>query len=189
MKFQILPLLGLVIISSTAFAGSDTVTCKSASGAVAFDVGNGSNTISIKMKNKKSGKITTLTSPAKLMPYYDYNTEETDKTMSVLPISDVKMLKSNNQVQVVYDKNGKLKCSGRELTDETYSQSVLVTAKSYNRENQGLDYAMIEANVIPGIMKDTGYLKADVTCHHEQVTTAGGCFADEGDTVKIEPSK
>ncbi len=185
MKLQILPLLGLVIISSTAFAGSDTITCKTRSGAVKFDVGNGSNTISIQMKNKSSGQHTTHTAPVKLMPYYDYNSGETEETLSVLPASVAKMLKSDNSVQIVKDKSGKVKCRGREFTDETYVQTVLVTAK----DNQGLDSKLREENVIPGALKETGYLSLKVTCHHEQVTTAGGCYADDGDIIEVVPQK
>jgi hypothetical protein len=189
MKLIALTLLGLLINSSTAFAGSDTISCTTRTGSVKFDVGNGSNTISIKMKNRKSGKITTYTAPAKLMPYMDYNTEETDKTLSILPTSAMKMIRSNNQVQVVKGKNGKVKCSGRELTDETYSQNVIVTAKTNGLENQGLDYQLLQDNIVPGSMSDSGYLSLSVTCQHDAASTSGGCYADEEDSIDVVPAK
>lgn len=190
MKTQ-LALLALttLCLSNAALAGSDTVACKSKTGLIAFDVGNGSNTISIKMKDKKSGKVSTYTAPAKLMPFYDYNTEETDKTLSVLPVSPAKLLKSDNTIQVIHDKNGKVKCSGREFTHEIYSQTVLITAKQYNRENQGLDSQLIAGKIVPGLNAETSFITVPVVCQHDQVTTAGGCYADDDDIITVVPDK
>jgi|GEM_PF-2355404 len=42
-----------ISLTSTAFAGSDTVTCATASKSISFSVGNGDHKINIQMKDKK----------------------------------------------------------------------------------------------------------------------------------------
>lgn len=151
---------------STAFAGSDTISCETVSKNISFSVGNGDHKINIKMKDNKSGQI----------------------SIAALPVGDLKMLKSNNNVQVVYDKDGTLKCSGREFTDETYKQTMLLTQRHFDDENQSLDYQIREGKTIEGL-SSSGYITAEFICKHEQATSSGGCYIDEGDIVKIEKTK
>jgi len=176
-----------ISLASKSFAGSDTVSCATASKSISFSVGNGDHKINFKMKDKKTGKVSTYQTDVKLMPNYDYNVNaDADKIVAALPVGAAKFLKSDNDVQVVYDKNGKIKCSGREMTNETYKQTMLLTQRNSNRENQSFDYQVIEGKTVPGLDPSSGYISAEFICRHEQVTTAGGCYADEGDTVKIE---
>jgi|GEM_PF-2330265 len=124
------------------------------------------------------------------MPNYDYNVNaDADKIVAALPVGAAKLLKADNNVQVVYDKNGKFKCSGREFTDETYKQTMLLTQRNFNRENQSFDYQVIEGKLVPGLDSSSNYITAEFICRHEQVTTSGGCYIDDGDRVEYEKKK
>ncbi|MGZ3768701.1 MAG: hypothetical protein ACXVCP_04650 [Bdellovibrio sp.] len=177
-------------LTSAAFAGSDTVDCATASKSISFSVGNGDHKINIKMKDKKTGKASTYQTDVKLMPEYDYNVNsEADKIVAALPVGHATMLKSDDRVMVVYTKDGKLKCSGRELGDETYKQTMLLTQRNFNTENQSFFFEVVDGKSVPGLDPSTGYITAEFICRHKVVTTAGGCYADEGDIVKIEKQK
>ena len=170
-------IIGLLLISLTASAGSSTVECSNKTKSIVFSVGNGSNTVQIKYIDPKNNSGGVYDVPAQLMPEFDYNTEQTEKTINIIPVGNSKFISKNHNVQKVYNKDGSLKCTGREFWDDTYQQKMVLTGK----DNLSLKmFNLLDDKKIEG-MNNEGYITADFVCHSFGATTAGGCYPSDGD--------
>ena len=176
--FKLLLLIPITF-SLNVFAGSSTVDCFTQSHAMMFSVGNGSNTIQIKYKEKGSDLL--YEAPIMLMPDFDYNTEINKKTMSALPVSNKKIISEENLVMHVIHQDG-TSCYGRESWSTYYTQRLLLTGKD------GSSLKMVDelANKEIENMNDDGYVVGEFSCHAFGITTAGGCYDEDGDTVVWE---
>ena len=190
-KYYYVGLLALMSaqISGSAFAGSDTVTCKTKSNLISFDVGFGKGSIRIKMKDRASGRVSTYTSQVKLMPEYEDTIDPNDnKIIAAIPVGKPTLISSNNQSSAVY-RNGKFRCPSRDYTDETFKQVMVLTQRLRDQENQAFDFEVVKGKSVPGLDSESGFITAEFICRHEKASSAGGCWAQDGEEVRYEKQK
>ncbi len=166
--------LGLVLISSTVVAGSNTVDCSTKSKSIVFSVGNGSNAVQIKYVDASGKSQQVYDAPIQLMPEFDYGTEQNEKTVNAISVGNANVISKKNDVQKVYNKDGSLKCSGREFWDIRYTQKMVLTGK----DNKPLNLINLLGDKKVVGMNNDGYITADFTCHAYGATTSGGCDVD-----------
>lgn len=170
--------LGSLLISSTSFAGSATLTCETVKKDIFFDAGNGNNTIKIQYMDEATQKPGVYEVPVRALPNYDYNSAGGDTAISAIPISSRKFTsKTCSRIHVVH-KDG-TECFGREFWDIKYSQSFIFTGK----DGEALyRYGALAGKKVEGITED-GYIVRELECSDAGVTTPGGCFIEPDDLV------
>ena len=164
-----------VMLPFSAFAGSQSRDCQTADQAIVMGAGNSTNQVQIKFIDS-NGKAGTYTAPVRIMPEFDYNTEQNDQTITAVPVSAEKIVSKNHQVMHVVHKDG-TQCDGREQWDDHSTQSYVLTGK---------DGSTLATELVNGKVKyltADGYIVAQFQCRNYGVTSPGGCFADDGDKV------
>lgn len=172
--------LALALPASSAFAGSQSLDCVSRDKTVTLAAGNSGLETQLKIIDK-DGKPAVIKTDVKLMPDFDYSSNDDDKTIMAIPTSRVNWIKRKHQTMHVTHKDG-TDCYGRQQWDDVYTQNYVLSTKT----GSPLRYtdAFREAKKIPGLTAD-GYILHTFTCHSYGITTAGGCFVtDDGDKVE-----
>lgn len=177
MKDHLLIFLTL-ICPLIANAGSQSRDCETSDKRIVMGAGNSTNRIQIQYSLDGQNKVYDV--PVKIMPDFDYNTEETDETVSAIPISKEKIISTDHQVMHVIHQDG-TECYGREAWDDRSVQSYILTGK----DGEPLTWGSPERNVLQSVegATDDGYIIAEFQCHSYGITTAGGCYVEEGDEV------
>jgi hypothetical protein len=171
----------LIVAPLTAFAGSATLDCQSKTGDVKFSAGNGSNKVTIKYVDSQTQQVGEYVAPVSAEPQYTYNTQESDSVITAIPVSAREVLSENYFQMHVVHKDG-TECYGREKWDVQYVQTYVLTAK--NGENLYTYNALSYKKVVD--MTEDGYIVSSLSCHDYGITSAGGCFPQDGDTVTWE---
>ncbi len=134
--------------------------------------GNNANRIQIRLD-----ATTSLDRPVHIMPSFDYGTSSDADLIIAVPISPEKKVSSNHQTMHVVHKRDGSTCDGRERWDDRSIQTyVLMT-------NNGRSLGPLLGGAKPKGLTDDQYIIADMTCHSYGVTSPGGCYAEDGDTV------
>lgn len=171
-----LSLATIALASFAAIASSDSVECRNSTGTIKFGAGNAGQTITVKYKTK-TGEAKVFKGDVSLLP--DYAGLASDTALNVLVVGKPKTISTEHQIQHVYDVHGKLKCTGRESWDDRYTQTMVITAKDNGTLFQTFDYDSKVPN-----MNTSGYISGVFTCRAYGVTTAGGCFVDDNETIR-----
>ena len=168
-------LLGVVLQSAVAAAGSDTRDCETTDKSVVMGAGNGTNRAQFKVVDANR-KPATHDAPVMIMPQYSYNTDPAAADLIIaVPISTEKVVTKKHQTLHVTHKDG-TSCDGRERWDDRSVQSYVL---------MGANGASL-AGKLPGTSRrltPDGYLVAEFRCHTYGVSSPGGCFVEPGDAT------
>jgi hypothetical protein len=167
--------LAFLTLPLSAHAGSNSRDCATPDRSIVMGAGNSTNRVQIKFIDS-DGKAGTYDVPVKIMPDFDYNTEENEQTLTAVPFTAEKIVTRKHQVMHVVHKDGSV-CDGRERWDDQSVQSYVLMGKD------GLAlYSEFNGEKVKDLTPD-GYLVASFQCHSYGETTPGGCFADAGDKI------
>lgn len=166
----------------SAFAGSSSADCRTNSNSINFSVGNGSHLINIDYRRQESGEVLKFEAPVQLMPYFDYNAELTERTISAIPTGPrVDLTASCTQMRITRADGSQ--CYGRQFWDNTYQQRLLLAGANTRPLT---DHHLLGWGVeVEGLTAD-GYIQAEFSCREYGASTSGGCFIEGNDEELVE---
>lgn len=173
--------LGMLCLSTAAYAGSATLTCHTKENDIRYDAGNGNNTIQIDYTDSATKQKGTYEVPVLALPNYDYNSAGGDDAIMSIPVSEKKWgVKKCSQVHVIHADGSE--CFGRQFWDVNYTQTFVLAGK----DGRSLDVGgVLSQRDVPGKISD-GYIVRAFECNDAGVTTPGGCFIDPSDRLDEE---
>jgi hypothetical protein len=172
----------LFSVSAEARFGAATLECSAPD--IELSAGNGSNLIHINFIDKETREAGVYEAPIRVMPGYGHNTELNSQTVTAVPFSPTTLISEENLVMHVFKLDG-TDCYGRESWDTIYRQDYVLTGA----ESEPLQYASgLIGKEVRGMNRE-GYLVANFHCRDSGLTSAGGCYVEEGDRVVWEPIK
>lgn len=172
--------LSSVIISIVVptIAWADDLDCASKDGRITFsDSASEGSQIQIRYLDEKTKKEIKYTG----LIFVDRQVENSSRAESIFiahKINQSKSISNDKYIMHVTHKNGE-ECDGRVKFEETYEQVYRIADKTGKSLNA---YGALAGKKIPYMTSD-GYIETTFVCHEKSFSTAGGCYAEDGDKV------
>lgn len=168
----------IVLVASVriAAAGHDSRTCETADRSIVMTSDEGTITITYRDANKVKQVVTERVA---ILPSYAAFASTDPAEILALPVRERTVTKKHRVMHVEHADG--TSCDGREATDDVFATTYLLT---------GTGGAPLPANLDHHPRRtEAGYLVVDMRCHHDAMTSPGGCHASEGDVVTWRPMR
>lgn len=173
-------LLAVLVPPSSAAASRDEIICANTTGTVTFIVAG-----ELRLRYKRPGasaKEEEITGP---VANGRAPSEDGPPRFVIRPNGKPRVVKRRCEVQVIRGRAGKARCTGREISRVTFRQRVIIAGE--NEQSLFTTPYLPEDAIVTG--RDGDALETEVICHHDIVTTTGGCGPTDDEHVTMRRAK